>query len=121
MLADPSTVTINSVANILARTSTEGSKSVYQSADGLVKMTVSHQKGKGQNIRSMIRLDQTSIVENPLDSSQNIMATKSLYLVVDRNPFLATVDEQVLDYGGLNAFLAESTNANLKKLLGQQT
>lgn len=84
--ADPQSITVNAVAKSLARIESKGLLSTYQTADGLFKFTVSHQRtGSGRNIRirSMVRVDQKAIVADPL-TAVNDYETLGCYFVIDR-------------------------------------
>lgn len=114
--ADPQTVTINTVAKTLPRTSVGANSSVYMKDDQEVKLTASHQYGK--RTRRSIRLDFRKTAQDPLISSQNIIYTMSTYLVVDvpTTGFTVTEAKQIVD--GLLAYLTASSGAQVTKLLG---
>jgi hypothetical protein len=80
--ADPQTVTVNAVAQAMPRVSTGGSKSTYRKADGTYVLTISHTES-AQRVRSMVRIDQKSVVPDPL-TSVNDYETLSFYCVLDR-------------------------------------
>jgi hypothetical protein len=82
MFADPQTVTVNAVAQVMPRTSTGGTKSTYQKNDLSYTLNVSHTTAKDR-IRSMARIDQRAIVPDPL-TAVNDYETLSVYLVIDR-------------------------------------
>lgn len=84
--ADPQPVTINSVLTNLPRVQTDGLMSVYMSADGTLKLTVSHQVQNDGRVRSMGRLDQTKVATDPI-SSANKSVTLSIYTVIERPSF----------------------------------
>lgn len=116
MLADPQSITINSVAKSLARVSTNGTSSIYQTADGLFKLTVSHQQTKDK-VRSMVRLDQKKIATDPLSSEQD-WATVTEYRVYER-PIVGFSDTEI-QY--INAGLSSLIDATLiSKLVGGQS
>lgn len=114
--ADPQSVTINAVANSLARTSSGVNSGAFTKDDGTVKLTVSHAYNK--RTRRVIRLDHSKIAADPLISAQNIKYSMSAYLVVDLPVTGYTVAEakQVID--GLTAYLTASTGARVTQLLG---
>lgn len=78
---DPQTVTINSVANPLPRTSNGISASTYSSADGNVKLTVSSSYGK--RTRRTARIDFRKTAADPLFPAQNAPYSMSTYIVAD--------------------------------------
>jgi hypothetical protein len=114
--ADPQTVTINAVAQTLARTSSGVNNGVFTKDDGNVKLSVSHTYAK--RTRRVIRLDHAKIAADPLISAQNIKYSMSAYLVLDLPVTGYTVAEakQVID--GLTAYLTASTGAKVTQLLG---
>jgi hypothetical protein len=116
MFADPLTVTINSVAKTLARVSTNGQSSIYQTSDGLFKLTISHQVSKDR-VRSVVRIDQKKIATDPLTSEQD-WATLTDYHVKDR-PIVGftTAEVQQLN-AGLTSFV---DNAVITKLVGGES
>jgi hypothetical protein len=116
MFADPQTVTVNSVAKVMARYLVDGTKANYQTADGLFILTISHQVSKGRT-RSMVRVDQKAIVTNPLDST-NDYDTLSFYSVLDRPDFGFTTAQAEQLVAGCQAWL---TAANVDKLLGRES
>jgi len=114
-LADPQTVTVNGVAQIMPRVSVEPLRSLYQKDDESYKLTTSHQES-GTRTRSMVRIDVRTIAADPL-TAVNTYQTLGVYLVIDRPEygFSATVVDQVVQ--GLKAWL---TNANVTALFGGQ-
>lgn len=115
-LADPQSVTINSVAVSLPRTSSSPNAGVFTSNDGNTKLSVSHQYGKRN--RHLIRIDHRKIAPDPLISSQNIQYSMSFYAVADVPETGYTVAEakQVID--GFIAALNASSGALITKMLG---
>lgn len=113
--SDPQTVTINTVDKTCNRISTSGMKSVYQTADEEVKLTISHQEAKGRT-RRMVRLDQRTVATDPL-SSENEYKTLSAYLVIDEPEYGFT--DTLIDYlvQALTGFLS---SANVAKVASNQ-
>jgi hypothetical protein len=114
--ADPQTVTINAVAQTLARTGFGTNSGAFSKDDGNVKLSVSHQYAK--RTRRTVRLDFSKIAADPLISAQNIRYSMSAYMVVDLPTTGFTVAEakQVVD--GFLAYLTASTGAKVTQLLG---
>jgi len=83
MFADPQTVTVNSVAKVMPRVTSNGKSSTYALADGTFILNISHQNTKDGRVRSMVRIDQKAIVPDPL-TSVNDYETLGFYVVVDR-------------------------------------
>lgn len=109
--ADPQTVTVNAVAQSMARVSSTGTSSVYMKADGNWKLTISHQASKGR-VRSTARIEQRAIVPDPL-TAVNDYETLSFYFVIDR-PEVGFTDTQVNQLKtGLAAWLSDATGTKL--------
>jgi hypothetical protein len=116
MFADPQTVTVNSVAQTLARVLMQGTSATYQTNDQGFTFKVSHQKS-GNRIRSMVRLDQRAVVADPL-TAVNDYENLSVYLVIDR-PEVGFTSTQVNNLvSGLKTWL-DSTAVG--KLYGQES
>ncbi len=114
--ADPQSVTINAVANSLPRTSNGVNSGVFTKDDGNVKLTVGHAYGK--RTRDTIRLDHRKIAADPLISSQNILYSMSVYMVIDRPITGYTVAEAKQIVDALTAYLTASSGARATQLLG---
>jgi hypothetical protein len=119
MFADPQALTLDASALTLNRTGSGTSSGVFQTADGLVKMTVSHAYGK--RTRHTIRIDHQKTAVDPLVPAQNKPYSMSYYLVVDVPPVGYSVADQIKIVKGLFANLAASTDANYTKLLGGES
>lgn len=118
MLTDPQSITYDGSATSLPRVSVQGRSSTYESADGSLKLTVSHTNGKRE--RSEVRLDHTKVSSDPLFPSQNKPYSLSVYGVVNRPLNTGYTDaEAQLVYDALTALMA---NATFKaKFLGQES
>lgn len=117
--ADPQTLTINSIANTLPRTSSGQSSGAFTKDDGTVKLSISHSLGK--RVRHSIRVDFQKIAPNPLISAQNIMFSMSAYLVIDvpLTGFTVAEAKQVTD--ALTAYLTATSGARTTQLLGGES
>lgn len=113
---DPQTVTINSVAQTLPRTSSGINTGNFSKDDGTVKLAISHQYGK--RTRRMARVDHQKYAADPLVSSQNVLRSMSVYLVVDTPLQGYTITEQKQIVDALVAYLTASTGARVTQLLG---
>jgi len=117
LFSDPQTITVNAVAQVCPRVETNGKVSIYQKNDLTFTLKISHQPQGNQRVRSMVRVDQRSVVPDPL-TSVNDYETLSAYLVIDR-PLagfsMAQVEQLV---AGLKTFL--DTTA-VDKLYGQES
>lgn len=114
-LADPQTVTINSVAKTLNRISDDGLKSIYQTDDAVYKFTVSHQLSN-KRTRRMVRIDHTVAAADPL-TAVNSYKTLGFYVVIDEPEFGFDDASILLDVAGLVAWL---TPTNVGKVLTTQ-
>lgn len=118
-LSDPQSLTINSVANSTPRVGTLGTTSTYQSADGSVKLTVSHSNAK--RTRRTVRVDFNKIAPDPLVDANSIRYSMSAYLVVDlpMTGFTGTEAKYIVD--ALTGWLNASSGANTIKFLGGES
>lgn len=66
MFADPQSITVDGVAKVLARVSSNGLQSVYQNPDETYKLTLSHQIMNNKKVKTMARLDYRKLVEDPI-------------------------------------------------------
>jgi len=114
--ADPQSVTINAVANSLARISSGPNAGAFQKDDGSVKLSVSHAYSKRN--RRTIRLDHKKIAADPLMPSTNTLYSLSCYIVIDAPTTGYTVAEQKQIVDGLTAYLTASSGARVTQLLG---
>lgn len=119
MLADPQSVTINSVANSLPTIARGINTSSYQKDDGTVKLTIAHNYGK--RTRRSARLDFSKIAADPLVSAQNIKYSMSAYLVVDVPVTGFTVTEAKYIVDALTAYLTASSGSKVTSILGGES
>lgn len=113
--ADPQTLTVNSVAQTLARIKSDGYRSEYLEDVEEFKMTISHQESSGRT-RRMIRADQRVVAEDPL-TSVNEYKSLGVYLVIDEPEFGFTDTE--IDYL-VQALCVWLSTANVTKVLGNE-
>lgn len=114
-LSDPQTITIDGVANTLARTGMGVNSGTFSSSDGTVKELVSHQYGR--RIRRTARLDHAKIAADPL-TSDNVRYSMSAYVVIDTPVDGYTVAEAQDVVDGLLAYLTASSGLVVTKILG---
>lgn len=115
-LADPQSITINSVAISLPRISSGINSGSFASNDGLVQESTSHQYGK--RTRHLFRVDHSKVAADPFVPSQNAKYSMSVYMVCDVPPTGYTVAEQKQVIDGLIAQLNASSGALITKILG---
>jgi len=114
--ADPSSVTVAGASVSLPRTSTGPNTGTYTSADGSLRLTVSHSYGKRN--RRTLRLTQNKLVTDPLIPSQQKPTSMSCYVVVDTPLNGLSVADQKALVDALVAYLAASSGARVTQLLG---
>lgn len=121
-LTDPQSITITGVngglANSLPRVASEKNSSTYQSADGNIKLTLSHAYGRRN--RRVLRIDFKKIASDVF-TAQNAEYSTSIYMVVDAPPtgFTNTELKNIID--GWRTMMAASTDAQINKLLGGES
>ena len=118
MFADPQSLTIGSALS-LPRIGSGLNTGVFQTSDGLVKMSLSHNLGKRN--RHTVRVDLAKVAADPLNAAQNLRYSMSGYFVLDVPPVGFSVTEQVNLVTGLTGNLAASTNANWIKFIGSES
>lgn len=116
MFADPLTITINGVAKVMARVSSQGTSSIYQTADGNAKLTISHTEDKTK-VRSLVRLDQRKVAADPL-SAENVYVPYVQYTVIERPLFGVTQTEINDTNTGFEAFIDSTV---IGKLFGKES
>jgi len=115
-LADPQTVTVNSVAKTLALIVKEGRKSTYLTSDGLFELTVSHQPSKDR-VRSQMQIVQKAIVADPLTAVNDYDFLK-FYCVFDHpNAGFTLAQSQQL----IAAFQVWLDSTMVGKIVGQES
>lgn len=119
MFSDPISVTINAVANSLARTGSSNNTGAFSKDDGLVKVAISHSVGK--NNQRVIRLDRTQTVADPLSTGIYTNVTDSVWLVTKTPAVGLTVAQQKQLVDGLIAYLSAASGAAITKLLGGES
>nr|UJQ85641.1 MAG: hypothetical protein 2 [Leviviridae sp.] len=116
---DPLSITISGTTTPLPRVSVEDETSQYQSSDGLIAVTASHQVAK--RARRMLRLDVSKITSDPFKPSENVKVAYSHYLVFDVPPAGFTNTEILAGYTGFKTMYSASTDALITKLLGGES
>lgn len=114
MLTDPQSVTINTVATPLPRTSQGTSQNLYTSADGKTVMTTK-QNITNARFRREVRLAQTKIAADPI-SAINKESGVSVYFVVDE-PRSGVFSDAEIGYL-IDALKTWLSSANYNKVLG---
>ena len=113
--ADPQSVTINAVANVLPRTSSGVNSGSFTKDDGNVRLSVSHAYGKRN--RRTIRIDNSKIAPDAL-TGLNVKSSMSAFIVVDAPITGYSIAEQKQIVDALTAYLTASSGARVTQLLG---
>jgi hypothetical protein len=121
MLSDPQSLTINTVATSFPKISSEQNRSVYLTADGAYRLTISHQYNKNRN-RRLVEVFQKKISADPLVTAQNLEYQLKVQLIIDEPVTIGfTVTERQYIVTALADWLKASTNANTIAVLGGQS
>jgi hypothetical protein len=114
--SDPQSLTVGSTATSLPRTAFGENTGAFTSADGTLKLSITHRNGRRQ--RTEIRVDHSKVAADPFVPNVNQKVGMSAYLVADRPPqgYSATEVKQIVD--ALTAYLTASTGANVTRALG---
>jgi hypothetical protein len=117
---DPLSVTISAATTPLPRTNVEDDSSQYTSADGLIRLTASHENG-GKRIRRLFRIDHSKLAPDPFRPVENVKVSMSNYIVFDVPPSGYTNAEQLAVYKGFQALYMATSDALIVKLLGGES
>lgn len=110
--SDPISITVSGNAKSMARISSSGTSSVYQTGDGLFRLEITHVPTKGGRIRSTMRFTRKAIVADPI-TAVNDEETLTFYAVIDR-PSFGFVDTDVNALKtGFNAWLTDTVGTKL--------
>jgi len=103
------------------RVSTGDFKSVYETSDGLNKLTLSTTESNSNRKRHLVRIDVEKLATNVYEESKKQAVSMSVYLVVDRPVNGYTVAEAKKLVEGLVGLLSASTYALTEKVLGGES
>lgn len=111
-LADPQTVTVNAVAQVMPRVEIGKGNSTYRKSDGTYELFVSHQKQGNGRVRSTAKLTQTAIVPDPI-TAVNDEEKWSFQVIIDRPlaGFTSTQVDQLIT--GFKTWLTSTIVGNL--------
>lgn len=121
MFADPQSVTVNAVAQTLARVGITDKEGRFAKDDGSYTLRIGQTKQStksGQRNRRLIRLDNRKVAADPLTADHNLEYTMGVYLVADIPAVGYTVAEAKLVIDGFLAYLTASSGAKVTQLLG---
>jgi len=113
--SDPEVITLDSVATDFNRTGSGLLVGTFATDDGLTEFSVKHQVGR--RYRRMVRLDQRQYAEDPIVPANNILASASVYLVIDHPMVGYTNAEVKILVDGLVDWLDASSGAKVTQLL----
>ncbi|DAD52058.1 TPA_asm: coat protein [ssRNA phage Gephyllon.1_3] len=116
---DPLSVTIAAVTTPLPRVSVGDDRSEYQSADGLILLSASHDYGK--RTRRVLRIDTSKLTSDPFKPAENVKVSMSNYMVFDTPPAGYPAAEALAVYAGFKALFTASSDAMIIKLLGGES
>jgi len=102
------------------RVSTGDFKSIYETSDGLNKLSVSTQESNNRK-RHLVRIDVSKLATNPYEETKKQEISMSCYLVVDRPVAGFTVAEAQKLVEGLVGLLSASTYSLTTKVLGSES
>jgi len=118
-LSDPQSITITGATSSLPRVASLQNKSEYMSADGLIKLSLSHAYGRRN--RRVLRIDHSKITSDPFKPAENTSVSMSNYIVFDV-PRVGYTNAQVKEvYDGFKALYIASSDAIIAKLLGGES
>lgn len=116
-LADPQTITVNSVAQSLKRVSSGVGTGQFRTNDGNFVLDVAHSYGKRG--RHTVAFKQRKIAADPLAPTLNVEVTQQIRVTIDTPINSAfTVAENKLLWDGFAAWLAASSGAIETQILG---
>jgi hypothetical protein len=119
MFSDPQTVTINAIAQTLARVGSGIDTGKFRKDDTTVELLYSHNYGK--RARRLVRLDHRKTAVDPLIPAQNAPYNMSTWLVADVPLVGYSLAEQKQVVDGFAAYLTASSGANITKLLAGES
>jgi hypothetical protein len=103
------------------RVSTGDFKSVYETSDGLNKLTLSTSESNSNRKRHLVRIDVEKLATDIYEESKKQAVSMSVYLVVDRPVNGYTVAEAKKLVEGLVGLLSASTYSLTEKVLGGES
>jgi len=117
--ADPQSVTVSGTAKSLPRTGSGTSSGVFNTPEGDLVLSVSHQTGK--RYRRTVRLTSNKVVPDALQPNVNTPVSASVFIVADVPKLGFTIAEQTALVAALTKYLSDTTNANTVRLLGGES
>lgn len=120
MFADPQTLTVNSVAKSMPAISRNGTSSIYQTADGVYRMRISHDI-QAKKERHLVEVIRQEIAADPYSELQ-LDAQLKVQLVID-NPTRSLISDTEIVYvvNAFAAWMTASSSAAITKVLGNES
>jgi hypothetical protein len=127
MLSDPTTITVNAVAQAMPRVSQNGTSSLYRKTDGTFRLEVSHQMNEQKRarnttsgvqtvkqtaIRSLVKFVKRAIVADPV-SSTNDYEELAIQLVIIRPEVGFTATDLDQCWAGFKTWLDSTQSAKI--------
>jgi hypothetical protein len=116
---DPLSITISGTTTPLPKVFSEGSESHYQSADGLIVVTASHDVGT--RTRRLLRVDFSKLAPDAFKPDENVKRSMSLYMVFDTPVDGFTNTEELAVYTGFKGLFTATSDQMITKLLGGES
>lgn len=114
MIADPQSITIDTVTHSLPRILTGTREGLFRNASVGISVETNAKNGR---VRTVARFDETKVTTDPLVSTTNVIVNDSIALTINR-PVSGFTDDMVLkQVTGFITWLTAGTNANLKKII----
>jgi hypothetical protein len=103
------------------RVSSGDYKSVYETSDGLIRLTLSTNKSAAGRKRHLVRIDVEKLATDVFEESKKQTVSMSVYLVIDRpvNGFTGT--EALKLAKGLVGLLSASSYSVTEKVIGGES
>jgi hypothetical protein len=119
MFVEPVSITVNAVAQSMARTESGVNRGAFRKDDGSHALSIAHTLGK-QNQR-LIRFDRRTTVADPFTTGSNYEVQDSVWLVTRTPNVGLTIVQQKQLIDGFITYLAASSGAAITKLLGGES
>jgi hypothetical protein len=103
------------------RVSSGDFKSIYETSDGLNKLTLSTQESNSNRKRHVLRIDVEKLATNVYEESKKQAISASVYLVIDRPVNGYTVAEMKKLVEGLVGLASATSYSVTEKLLGGES
>lgn len=111
MLADPQSVTYDSVAYSCPRVGNDASSAVYRSADNDFEIRTGHTVSRGGRKRSVISVRRRKVAEDPFNSTLNAEYSTTVALTINEPVVGFTTAERALLIDTVLDYLRTSTDA----------